>query len=284
MNNYNDYENEYEEYNKELDEKENRQNPKKTKIKKTKTKKITKYKTKKQKPKTKIVYKDKKSSSGLLTFFLIMIILGLLAVIGYLVYINYYEKEELQNNNITNEQTVEKICEATASKYNISSGLKKCSNNKQFKLTIKNTNLLFDITRTTNNQYIINNIYYKENKINASKIIGVHITDQWELKEKDNIYYLLVQKEDSEDSQILIAIKDGNVLYQGNDAVYNLTSDINYTKYTKLGLEEINTCEYYESNNLLESEMWAKGELVYENGQIVEKQEETITANDVCKK
>ncbi len=284
MNNYDDYENEYEEeYNE--DEKENKQKqPKSKKSKRTKTKKVIKHKTKKQKPKTKIVYKDKKSGSGLLNFFLIIIILGLLAVIGYLVYINYYEKEEPQNTNMQNEQTIEKDCEATATKYSIASGLKKCSNENNFKLIIKSTNLSFDITRTEDNKYIINNIYYKENKVDANKIIGIKITDNWKLKEKDNIYYLLVQKDNDKNSQILIAIKDDNVLYQGNDAEYNLSSDINYTKYTQLGLEEIYTCEYYETNNLLENKMWTKGELIYENGKIIEKAEEVITANDVCKK
>lgn len=287
MYNYDDYDEEIDEtLNEEnIEEKgyrDNQNKKKDKKTKKTKKRKVVKNKTKKEKPKTKVVYKEKEKSSGCLSFILVLIILGLLGVIGYLVYVNYYEPEENIENPQTQKDTTEKMCEAKATKFSISSGLKKCSEYNQFKLTINGTNLSFDITRTTDQKYIINSIYYKNQKINVNKIIGIKLDENFQLKEKDNIIYLLVQSD--ENHQFLTVIDNGNVIYQNSGSEYKLSSDITYTKYTELGIEDINTCEYYETNNLLDSEMWTRGELVYENGNIIEKQNEVVTAKDVCKK
>jgi len=287
MYNYNDFEDGIEEeYNENLEEKNKEKENKKEKQpknkKSTKIKRKTVVKTKKEKPKTKIVYKEKEKGSGCLSVILILIILGLLAVIAYLVYTNYYEKEDNTDNIQTKTEETEKICEAKATKFNISSGLKKCSDKEQFKLLITSTNLSFDMTRTSDKNYIINSIYYKDKKIETNKIIGIQLKDDWQLKEKDNLIYLLVQKED--DTQIITVIDNGKIIYQNSDAEYKLNSNVIYTKYTKLGLENVNTCEYYETNNLLDSEMWTSGELIYENGVITEKESEVVTAKDICKK
>lgn len=283
MYNYDELEEEIEEDLEETDNRKNKDNNKRNKTnKKTKRKKVVKNKTKKQKPKTKVVYKEKEKGSGCLLFILILIILGLLGAIGYLVYVNYYEPEENIENTQAQKDTTEKICEAKATKFSISSGLKKCSEYNQFKLIINGTNLSFDINRTTDQKYIINSIYYKNQKINVNKIIGIKLDENFQLKEKDNIIYLLVQSD--ENHQFLTVIDNGNVIYQNSGSEYKLSSDITYTKYTELGIENINTCEYYETNNLLDSEMWTRGELVYENGNIIEKQNEVVTAKDICKK
>lgn len=60
-----------------------------------------------------------------------------------------------------------------------------------------------------------------------------------------------------------------------------MNSIISYTTYVNQE-KSIKTCEYYEKNNLLESPLWIKGTLSYENGQIKENEEE-ILAKDVCK-
>ncbi len=283
MHNYDDYDDELEEYNENLEEdnEKNKKDKRHKKSKKTKRKKIVKNKTKKKRPKTKVVYKEKEKGSGCLIFILILIILGLIAVIGYLVYVNYYKQEDTNNNTPKQPETTEKICEAKATKFNISSGLKKCSGQNNFKLIISGTDLSFDITRTNDNKYIINSIYYKNQKINGNKIIGIKLDENFQLKEKDNVMYLLVQ---NNDNQVLTIIDNGKVIYQNSEGEYKLTSDITYKKYTNLGLEDINTCEYYETNNLLDSEMWSSGKLVYENGAIIEKDDEVVTAKDVCKK
>ena len=186
MYNYDELEEEIEEDLEETDNRKNKDNNKRNKTnKKTKRKKVVKNKTKKQKPKTKVVYKEKEKGSGCLLFILILIILGLLAVIGYLVYVNYYEPEENIENTQAQKDTTEKICEAKATKFSISSGLKKCSEYNQFKLIINGTNLSFDINRTTDQKYIINSIYYKNQKINVNKIIGIKLDENFQLKEKE---------------------------------------------------------------------------------------------------
>ncbi len=276
---YEDYDDELEEYEKDIEEKGQDKKEKPKTKKKTKRKKVRKTKTKTKKGKNKVVYKNKRSP--LFTFILILIILGLLAVIGYLVYENYYNKEEKASTTESKNEDAEAICEAKTTTFSISLGLKKCSDQQKFKLIVTNTNLSFDITRINDNKYIINAVYYKDDLINASKIIGIQIDDNWKLKTKDGIIYLLVQ---NEENQILIAIDNGNIIYQSSGLEYNLSSDITYIKYTDLGLEEINTCDYYETNNLLESEMWTKGELVYENGSVTETDDEVVLAQDVCKK
>lgn len=263
-------------------QKDTKKKTKNKKSKKTKRKTKVKNKTKKEKPKTKVVYKEKEKGSGCLLFILILIILGLLAVIGYLVYINYYEQESTPEKDSNTNITTEKICEAKATKFSISSGLNKCSDKNNFKLKIIGTDLSFDVTRTNDNRFIINNVYYKNKQVNAGKLIGKKLDDKWQLKDKDNILYFLVQED--EDNQILTVIDNGEIIYQNSEVEYNLNSGISYIKYTALGLQELNTCEYYETSNLLDSTMWTKGDLVYENGQIIEKEDEVVTAKDVCKK
>lgn len=283
MYNYEELEEEIEEDLEEIDNRKNKDNNKRNKTnKKTKRKKVVKNKTKKQKPKTKVVYKEKEKGSGCLLFILILIILGLLAVIGYLVYVNYYEPKENIENTPNQKETNENICEAKATKFSISSGLKKCSDQNNFKLKIIGTDLSFDVTRTNDDRYMITNIYYKNQKISAGKIIGKKLDDKWQLKDKDNIIYLLVQEDNN--NQILTVLDNSKIIYQNSGVEYNLNSGISYTKYTTLGLEEVNTCEYYETNNLLDSTMWTKGDLVYENGKIIEKENEIVTAKDICKK
>lgn len=285
MNQNRDYE--YEDTDEELEETKEVSKDKKSKPKKVKkTKKVTK-KQKSKTPKQKIVYKyrDKKSHSGIWLFLLTLIILALLAVIGYLIYVNYYMPEESPNNpnNKTDDQS-EKICTSKASKYNISSGLAKCSNDDNFKLVIYTTDLSFDIARTNdeNLPYIIKQVYYKENPINT-KITGMKVNENWKMKTEDDVIYLLLEQGSSNGMQSLIVFKEGNVIYSGNNANYKLTSDVTYTKYTSLGLEEIATCDVYEEKGTLESELWTEGKLIYKDGTITEEPKETVLAKDACK-
>ncbi len=262
--------------------KDKKSKPKKVK----KTKKVTK-KAKTKRPKQKVVYKyrDKKSHSGIWLFLLILIIFALLAIIGYLIYVNYYMPEENSNNfsNKSNDQT-EKICTSKASKYNISSGLAKCSNYDNFKLVIYATDLSFDIVRTEDERlpYIIKNVYYKDSLINTP-ITGIKVNENWKMKTADDIIYLLLEKGSSKGMQELIVLKEGEVIYNGGNANYKLTNNVTYTKYTSLGLMEIDTCDNYQTNGTLESELWTEGKLIYENETIREEDGEIVLAKDVCK-
>ena len=93
--------------------------------------------------------------------------------------------------------------------------------------------------------------------------------------------YLLIE---NPANNLLTIIDNGKVIYSDNsNTEYKLGSDITYTKYTSLGLENIASCAYYEENNTLNEELWAKGTLTYKNGKIIDEITEIITAEDVCK-
>ena len=263
----------------------NEKTPKnKTKNKKIhKTKKIVK-KSRGRKPKKKVVYKNKQENSGCFTFFLLLIIMALLGIIIYLIYTNYYEEnnKSIKNNSIDIKEE-EKICEAKTTKYNISNGLSKCSDSQEFKLSVVGTDLTFVIARTNDDKtpYIINNIYDNDVVIANTNLTGINVSDNWQLKTKDNLFYLLIE---NPANNLLTIIDNGKVIYSDNsNTEYKLGFDITYTKYTSLGLENIASCAYYEENNTLNEELWAKGTLTYKNGKIIDEITEIITAEDVCK-
>lgn len=270
---YTEEELEDEEY-EELDEKKDKKNKNKTK-----TKRKTSHKTKKSKPKKKVVHKKEKSGSGFFTFFLIIVILVLIAVTGYLLYTSYYKEDSSSKTNSPKE-TEEKICEAKATKYNIESGLNKCEDSSNFKLIITGTKLAFDITRGSNNLYTINNVYYDNNPISTS-LTGKTVTNKWELKTDGDANYLLIEVGDS---NIFTVITSEGSIYNGTEnTTYKLGFDVSYTRYTSLGLEDVNTCDYYEENNLSDEVLYTEGTLVYNNGQVTEEEENEVMAKDVCK-
>lgn len=260
---------------------EEQEENKKNKRQKAKTKKKTSKKTKKSKPKKKVVNKNKeKKSSGLFTFFLIVVILVLIAVVAYLLYVSYYEEDNTNDSNNNQTETTNEMCEAKATKYNISSGLNKCSDSAEFNLTITGTDLSFDITRNSNDSYTINTVYYDKNPISTS-LSGLTVNNEWDLKTDGEANYLLVG---TGDSTVFTVINSNGSIYNGTEnTVYELGSDVTYTRYTILGLEEVNTCDYYKENNQLDAELWTEGALTYENGQINENDDKTIIAEDVCK-
>lgn len=288
---YDEFDEDNEEYEDEeeqdKDQKKKDKNNKRGKNKKTrKTKKSTK-KSRGNRTKKKIVYKnnDNNTHSGFFSFVLFLIIVVLLGVIAYLVYVNYYEEDNNGNGKSTtiNNNETEEMCKANTTKYTLSSGLNKCSDSTEFKLNVVGTDLSFDITRTSNEElpYIINTVYYNDNPVNNTGITGISVSNDWDIKTDGNVIYLLIK---NPDSNILTVIDNGQGIYHDNSSTeYKLSSDVTYTKYTDLGLKDIDTCENYEANSELESEMWTKGKLVYENGTIIEKDDETVTAEDVCK-
>ncbi len=289
-NNYDDDEFEeeaLEEY--ETEEENDNKKDKKNKKNKTKKSRKTKKSTKKSRgrDKKKVVYRnsDENTKSGCLSFLLFLIIIALLAVIAYLIYVNYYEEDNNSNASDTSNSESEssEMCEANTTKFTISSGLSKCSDSTEFKLTVSGTSLSFDITRTGNEDtpYIINSVYYDDVLVSNTGITGISVSDQWELKTDGDVIYLLII---NPSSNILTIIDNGQVIYSDNsNTEYNLSNEVTYTKYTELGLMDIDTCENYEANNQLEAEMWTTGKLVYSNGTITAEDEEVINAADVCK-
>ncbi len=253
------------------------------KIKKTKSKTVTKHKNKvikknkKSKPKIKVVYKyrDKKSGHGFLIFLLLVIIIGLAGVIVYLVYTNQNKEKEPTNNPVLKE------CIAKTTSSNFGGGLSQCSNS-EFKLKLTDNDLSFDIINN-NASYTIDNIYYKDKKVNVwnTGINKVKINDNFQIKNMDGIIYLLVKSTSKNDN--LIVIDNGKVIYHENENITFDLSNKSYIKYTSLGLKDIDTCENYKSNNELDSELYTKGKLVY-NGSITLEKIEVITAKDVCTK
>ena len=294
--NYEDYdydeydEEEYEYEDDEEQDKDKNKKDKKNKRAKNRKSRKTKKSTKKSRggrTKKKIVYRnnDNNTRSGFFSFLLFLIIVALLGVIAYLVYVNYYEEDDSTNSNTTSENgsTSEEMCEANATKYTLSSGLNKCSDSTEFKLNVIGADLSFDISRTSNEElpYIINTVYYNESPVSGTGITGISVSNDWDIKTDGDLVYLLIT---NPESNIITVIDNGQAIYNDNsNTEYKLSSDVTYTKYTELGLADIDTCENYEANGELEAEMWTKGKLVYENGTITESIDETITAADICK-
>ena len=281
--NYDDYD----EFDDEEDEEEENKKDKKSKSKKVhKTKKVTK-KSRGRRPKKKVVYKnsDNNTHSGFFSFILFLIIVVLLGVIAYLIYVNYYEKDESgESKAVTSDNNESKeMCEANTTKYTLSSGLNKCSDSAEFKLNVRGTDLSFDILRTSDDNlpYIINTIYYDGNPVSNTLLTSTKVSNDWSIKTDGKVIYLLIT---NPESNILTVIDNGKVIYTDNsNTEYKLSMPVTYTKYTTLGLNDIDTCENYEANNELDAELWTKGKLVYENGTITDEVTNTVTAKEVCK-
>lgn len=235
----------------------------------TKVKHRTKVKYKKQKPKTKIVYRDRNNSHGFLIFLLILIILGLIGVIGYLVYKNYYKpsKEETKPSTQVVSQPEEKTCEANTTMYTLDIGLNKCQSSKTFKLNVKGTPLSFMIKRTDN--YLISDVYYNDVNIYPS-VLNVSF-DSMKIEKINDDYFIWIKG----DNEYLSSIYNGKVNYESRGYNYNISSNISYE------IKSDKDCDYYKENNLLEDTIKTKVDLEVSNGIVNEKKTE-IQAKDEC--
>lgn len=268
-------------------DKNDKKNRRKSNKKSSKHKKVVK-KEKNKRPKKQVVYKEKDNShSGILIFFLLLIVIGLAAILAYL----YYTKDDPDNpiNQMTNSDTNEelKTCEATGISSNVASTLLQCEGS-EFTMSLTDLNLSFDIENVGGEfPYKINNIYYDLKKVSlwGSKLNDVKVNNNWQIKTDGDLIYLLFKTSNDKGTDVLIVLENGEIIYEGLDNTdYVLGSEVTYTTYTDLGLEEIDTCTNYENNNESDEIVWEKGELIYNNGNIEENKIEEVKAGNVCLK
>lgn len=293
MKNYDDYYNDEELTEEELEEQEKeeknqdkkgKKDRRKSNKKSSKHKKVVK-KGRNKRPKKQVVYKEKDNShSGILIFFLLLIVIGLAAILAYL----YYTKDDPSNpiNQMTNNKVNEeaKVCEATGMSSNVSSLLLQCDGS-EFTMNLTDLNLSFDIENIGGEfSYKINNIYYDGKKVSlwGSKLNDVTVNNNWQIKTDSDLIYLLFKTSNDKGTDELIVLENGDIIYEGLDNTdYVLGSEVTYTTYTDLGLEEIDTCTNYEHNNESDEIVWEKGVLTYGDG-IAENITEEVKASDVC--